>query len=167
MGEVTIGPRRGIAMIVLVSGWPRKDHRDDHGRRLSPWIGLRVSTAAAVATAMLGSAVLLGPSRSVQAGDEGKSSTAPAQAAHRAFVREIRRTLKADDDRLITLAKQVADEPDSPASLPDQLGRARIDVARARGDYLNAKLTREVAEIAARSTRKASSFRIWRRSKAR
>lgn len=142
--------RRSIAMKVLIGESSREQHRTDIARRDVPWLGLRVLTAGAVATAIVGLGVLPVPARPARAGDEGRGGPSASQTSRQDFIREIRRTLKEQDDRLIALARQVLDEPDSPQSLADQLVGTRIMVAKAESDYLNARLDREVKEIAIR-----------------
>ena len=92
--------------------------------------------------------VLPGPARPARAGDEDKATSAAVQASRQKVLREMRRTLKEEDDRLIVLAKQVLAEPDAPGSLEDQILNMFITVKSAEANYLNAKLTREIAEIA-------------------
>jgi hypothetical protein len=112
--------------------------------------GLRALTVTAVAVMLLGLGVLTAPSRPARAGDDGKAVAVPVPASQQAFIREMQGTIKAYDDRLVGLAKRVLEEPDSPQSLEDQLLNLRITVKSAEANYLNAKLTREIAEIAIR-----------------
>jgi hypothetical protein len=60
----------------------------------------------------------------------------------------MQRKLKEEDDRLIVMAKQLLAESDAPGNLEDQIVNKQITVKSAEANYLNAKLTREVAEIA-------------------
>ena len=114
-----------------------------------PRFGWPALTVVAVATAIVGVTVLPGPARPARAGDEDKAtSSAAVQASRQKFLREMQRTLKEHDDRLIVLAKQVLAEPDAPGSLEDQIINMQITVKSAEANYLNAKLKREVAEIA-------------------
>ena len=53
------------------------------------------------------------------------------------------------------------------AALRDQLDNQKIATKSAEADFENAKLTREVAEIAVVEYEEASSSRTWRRSRAR
>jgi len=67
------------------------------------------------------------------------------------FVAEIHRTLKTQRDRLIQIANQVLSVPRDPLyrSEPrDQLVNQQVTTMSAAANYENAKLTREVAEIA-------------------
>lgn len=67
------------------------------------------------------------------------------QASRSAFVAEMRRTLKADDLRLVALANQVLGDP---AAVGDQVDRARIEVMKAEGEAQYATMRREIAELA-------------------
>jgi hypothetical protein len=141
-------PGKGILMNILMSEASREHSWADGMCRHLTRIGLRALMAAAVATAFVGLGVWPCPSRPAWAGDDDKSTSSAAQASRQKFIREMRRTLKEEDDRLIVLVKQVLEEPDAPGRLSDQILNTRITVKSAEASYLNAKLKREVAEIA-------------------
>ncbi len=110
--------------------------------------------AAAVATIAIALAASCDPAfRPVRASEEnppGQTQTPAATLAKRAFIGEIHRSLKANDDRLSSLAKRVLDVPSYGARLSDRLVNMRVEEKSAEANYLNAKLNREVAEIAVR-----------------
>ena len=92
----------------------------------------------------------ISPSGRIPHGKEnppGPTRTMAADAAKRKFVREIHRSLKANDERLSALAKRVLDAPRGGFRLSDRLVNMRIEEKSAEANYLNAKLDREVAEI--------------------
>jgi hypothetical protein len=142
-------PSKEIPMTAPFSRPSRNSDLVDGPSRPARRFGFRALTAAALAAVLLGLGVLTTPSRSAKAGDDGKTTATPAQASPQAFLREIQRTVKGYDDRLVSLAKQVLQEdPDSPQSIRNQLVNMRIAVKNAEADYTNARLTHEVAEIA-------------------
>jgi hypothetical protein len=98
--------------------------------------------------AVVGLAMLQGRSISARAGDDAPSSKGVVTRA--AFVVEIQRSLKADDERLVSLAQQVLGQPSDPAKLEDQVERLRIEAMKAEGDHEYARLRREIAELALR-----------------
>jgi hypothetical protein len=71
-----------------------------------------------------------------------------ATPQRRAFIREIHRSLKANDDRLSALAKQRLEVRADGRYGGDDLVNMRIEQKSAEAAYENAKLSREVAEIA-------------------
>jgi hypothetical protein len=144
----------------LSSAPPRNDRQPDGAQGTARRHGLRAFTFVAVAAAILAFGIADGRSKPAHAGDHGLPSTPAAsrdEATHQDFVKEIQRPLKADDDRLIALAGQVLDAADSTARLRDQAIRLPFDVKRAESEYLNAKLAREVAEIAFKEYTEATS----------
>jgi hypothetical protein len=80
--------------------------------------------------------------------DDSSSSIRPEGRA--AFVTEVRRTLKVDDDRLVKLATVVLAAQEAADHLRDEPTFLRVEVKTAEAEYLNAKLEREVAESAVR-----------------
>lgn len=117
-----------------------------HWRSVRP--GVRAVAAAAVAVGIVGFGGWGGASRAGGAGGPGEGPRASEAGSREDFIRRFRQGLKADDDRLIALAKKVFEEPDSPEALQDRIVDQRMTVASAEARYLNAKLSREIAEIA-------------------
>jgi hypothetical protein len=72
----------------------------------------------------------------------------PTPASRQAIVGEVHRSLKSIDDRLIAVAEHELASPSASQRPRDRLMALRIEEASARAAYLNAKLAREVAEIA-------------------
>jgi hypothetical protein len=107
--------------------------------------GRRKLAIAAVAAGLLVSGVLLGATDPPRGADDPPAG--PRAVGRSAFVAEIRRTLKADDFRLIALANQVLDDPTAPGGLDDQIDRARIEATKAEGEYQYATLKREIGEL--------------------
>ncbi len=77
----------------------------------------------------------------------GDDAGVQSSDAHVAFIAEIQRTLKADDLRLISLAGRVLDEPGQPEEKAEELGRLRIEVMKADGEYQYATQKAEIAEM--------------------
>jgi hypothetical protein len=114
--------------------------------RLVARTALRLVLAAAIATALVGFGMHAGPSRIARGGEDPPPSQ--NEVARAALVTGFHRTLKAYDNRLIGLAKQALDQKDPRHSALDQLVKLRIDEKKAEAEYKNAKLEREIAEIA-------------------
>jgi hypothetical protein len=103
-------------------------------------------SAAVAAIAIVGLGTADEPSRAARAGnDDPPAKGAPS---HAAFVADIRRTIKADDLRLIALANGVLEDPGAARRLEDELDRLQIDAIKADGEYQNATLRRKIAEMA-------------------
>lgn len=116
------------------------------GRPIRP-----AATFAAVAAALLALSGFDARSKPAHAQDDAtpRRLAPPREAAARAqFLREIHRSLKSLDERLIALAKPALDVPNRGGRLRDRLSNLQIEVRSAEANYLNAKLAREVAEIA-------------------
>lgn len=81
--------------------------------------------------------------------DTSRSRIAPATeaASGPAFLREIQRSLKAYDERLTALANRMLAGLESPPD-PGKAFTLQMISRSAQASYLNARLTREVAEIA-------------------
>jgi hypothetical protein len=139
---------RGIPMKDLIGESCGEEQRTEGARRNVPRHDLRALTVATVATAIVGAGILCGTWRLALAGDESRGVSSAAPVPHLRVIRELRRTLKEQDDRLIILGMRVLDERDSLQSLKDQILDARVRVQGAETNYRNAKLAREIAEIA-------------------
>lgn len=114
-------------------GWPRL-------------IGRRKLAGAVVAAGLLASGMILGATDPPRGEDDPPAGE--GVVGRSAFVAEVRRTLKADDLRLVALANQVLHDPTALGGLNDQVDRARIEVMEAEGEYQYATLRREIAELA-------------------
>lgn len=88
-------------------------------------------------------------------GDAARNRIAPATEAvsRRSFLREIHRSLKAYDERLTGLADHLLAGQDPSPNLRAMVLNLLIAAKSAQAGYMNAKLTREVAEIAIREYR--------------
>lgn len=76
--------------------------------------GLRVLAIVAVAAAVVGLLAFPWPSRPARAGlEDGVPKDGPTQVTPVDFVRDVRRTLRDADDRLIALVKQIRDQKDA------------------------------------------------------
>lgn len=104
-------------------------------------------TSGVVAAVLLVLGACQGMTRPARGADD------PPAAARSAFVAEVRRTLKADDLRLVALANRVLGDP---AAIADQVDRARIDAMKAEGEAQYATMRREVAELALKEFTKAT-----------
>jgi hypothetical protein len=114
-------------------------------RPVSP-AALRLMLAAAIALILIGFGIHAGPSPAAR-GDE-KPPQGQNALSRDPIVTGFQRILRGYDDRLIGLARQVLNDLDSRQSPMDRLVNLRIDASKAEAEYLNAKLGREVAEIA-------------------
>ena len=83
-----------------------------------------------------------------QGGASCERTTSPSAASRRGFLRESYRALKAYDERLSDLATHVPEEPGPNPDGRDVVINLRMTAKSAEASYLNAKLNREVAEIA-------------------
>jgi len=118
-------------------------------RTASAWF--KFTGMSAAATLILTAAFSIHPTTPVRAGAEVQTSP-NAQAPHPAnpstFAPEIRWKLKTQQDRMVSLANQLTRRGEPTGDLEDQLLSLEIGVKSAAADFENAKLTREVAEIA-------------------
>jgi len=76
-----------------------------------------------------------------------QSAKAPAPASRSDFISEVRRTLTAQQDRMIELAGRVFRYEEDLAQLADQLQGRKTPVEAAKARFDNARLAREAAEI--------------------
>ncbi len=86
------------------------------------------------------------PARAQGATDAGTRPGAPRQHLRR----EIQRALRSSSDRLASLARRLVEQADGSLNLRDEFIELRIRARSAEAEYLNAKLAREIAEIAIR-----------------
>jgi hypothetical protein len=131
-------------MKILVKEPSRNDEADG-ARRQTSRIGLQALTSAGVAMTILAFGTLHGPPSALGDDDSSPRHRASGRAA---FVSEVQRTLKVDDDRLVNLATVVFAAQEAADRLRDQPILLRVEVKTAEAEHRNAKLSREVAEIA-------------------
>ncbi len=94
---------------------------------------------------------LIEPTTEVHAGAglrAGPTRLAADEADPTAFAEDMRWNLKNHQERIISLAHQLTKPVDPTGTLQDQLISQQIDARSAAANFENAKLTREVAEIA-------------------
>jgi hypothetical protein len=147
-------PRKENAMKVLSPASRRNETATRPASRSGLWLLTAGSAAALVCLA-----VRPGPSNHVRAADQGPSGEAassPAGESRQAFVRQARRILKEYDARLIGLAALALPGAGSLRGARDSLVNLQIATRTAESSYLNAKLEREVAEIALREYTEAT-----------
>ena len=104
-----------------------------------------------VAALILAVAHMCSPSKPVRAGDglqASPSAPAPDPVGQSGFVAEIRWTLKKQHDQMIGLANRLIRRSDGYDNLVNQRTNQQITVESAVASFINAQLTREVAEIA-------------------
>ncbi len=149
-------------MTLLPSAIPVDDHKTDEPAPRRFRAHLRVSLAAAIATAIVAMAMLSGHGRSARGDDKGSSkpgTSAPAAGSYWAFISMIDRVLKSNDDRLIELVKSVLGNGEAPNPGSDELPAVDLQVESAEARYKSAKLDREAAKLALREYDKGTFVR--------
>jgi hypothetical protein len=127
----------------------RKMERDRSPHRVES----RGASIAGVAITLLLASFFDIHSRSAGAqdgGPRGRPVHSPATESQREFIRETYRSLTVIDHRLVALAEQVLKVPGYGVRIRDSLANRRLEEKSAEAAYTNAKLTREIAEIAVR-----------------
>ncbi len=110
-----------------------------------------MTVTTAVATFILTTAFLFDQSTPARAGDEVQANPkaqSPGGVNESAFAVDFHWTLKIDRDRMINLANPPVRRADSTGTLKEQLVSLRVEVKSAEIKFENAKLARELAEIA-------------------
>lgn len=120
----------------------------------------RLFLATSIALVIVAFSLLNGPAESARAEDQDRSqpnADDAGQASYRAFLLEIRRTLKHDDDRLVALARSVLETADDPDHSPEEpIAALELKVKAAEARYQAARLDREIAESRLEEYQKAT-----------
>jgi hypothetical protein len=128
------------------------DSMDDR-HRLPRRAGLRAAAFAAIAAAIAawnGFGARSGLARAQDGGPSGRSAGTTASPTQRAFLRQIHRSLKANDERLTALVTRLLEASDAdpgPTPARDRAMNQHIMVKSMDASHTNAKLTSEFAEI--------------------